>query len=124
MTYRCWACGHPLPDEDHLISLTPIQQIIFTMVKRAGIRGVSLSDLIYEVYSSFGRHEPRTAEETMRVHIALLNKALRTHGLTVRSQLRGDHRYRLKVISPTSLDSSRKVPKVGKRKGVAISTTP
>jgi hypothetical protein len=123
-TYTCWACGHPLPDDDHLITLTPIQQIVFSMVKRAGIRGVSLFDLIDEVYSSFGRHEPRTAEDTMRVHIALLNKKLETHGLAVRSHLRGDHRYRLKMFSPLSLDSSQKAPKVSKRKGVAISTTP
>jgi hypothetical protein len=124
MTYTCWACGHPLPDDDHLITLTPIRQIIFSAVKRSGVRGVSLFELIDEVYESYGKQEPRTAENCMRVHIRLLNKELCNHGLKVRSHLRGDHRYRLKMLSAPSLDSSRKVPKVGKGKGVAIPTTP
>lgn len=73
MTEACKCCGHPLAPKDAVNVLTPLQQRIFTCVRRAGTNGIASRDVFDIVYQDDANGGP----ENMNIISVVANQANR-----------------------------------------------
>ena len=83
----CNYCGQTLPETRMGVRLTALKARIFDIVQRAGVDGISSSDLFDMVYT-----EGDTSLETLKAHIWQINDVIRDEGYAIRGT---DRYYRL-----------------------------
>lgn len=76
----CECCGHPIPTFDTLSGLTPMQQRIFEIVRKAGQAGLTRPRIFEKLYSDDIDGGPLHMN-VINVQKTKMKDALATHGL-------------------------------------------
>ena len=93
----CQCCGHPLPPDNVLQALTPLQQRIFLAIKRAGPGGIGSRDIMDIVYANDPTGGPESTN-IVPVVVKHMRDRLAPHGLAIRGRRGPGALYRLEKI--------------------------
>ena len=87
----CKCCGHPIVSDELGVVLTPLQQRIFKIVKRAGVAGIPGPDIMEMVYQNAPNGGPESTN-IVAVVCSQMNKRLKQFNLHITGR-RGPHGF-------------------------------
>jgi hypothetical protein len=82
----CECCGHPLPDLEVAEHLTKQQTLILIALKKAGRKGLTLSEIVEKLHAHDPNGGPDFAEQSIRVQLSKMRPLLRPLGFGITSQ--------------------------------------
>lgn len=95
-TKICECCGHPLPEMEILLDLTPMQQKLFVLIQRAGQAGILASAIHERLYVN----EDDTPDSTNILSVMKQSMQLRLqkHGIKIAVRRGPSALWRLETI--------------------------
>ncbi len=83
MVTVCECCGHPLPSLEVQLELTRRQRDIFAALQKAGVAGITVSQLVDKIYSHDPDGGPDTAENVIHVQRWKMKDRLAKYGMQI-----------------------------------------
>ncbi len=91
----CECCGHPMPEMEVLLDLTPMQQRLFVIVKRAGRAGIDGDSIIECLYANKNTPDSTNILSVMKQG---MRPRLEKHGLKLTSRVGPGALWRLETL--------------------------
>jgi hypothetical protein len=79
----CETCGHPLPSLEVMWDLTKQQSKIMIELDRAGQKGLTIEQLVKQLWANDPQGGPNFAAQSLRVQISKMQHLLKPFGLRI-----------------------------------------